>query len=292
MSRAGVLAGRSSADPDAPTTPHAPGRPAPALARPVPPRSAERRAWVAQIMGMPVSVHARGEGARAGEADTAVQDLFATLRRLEEVFSTYRPGSQIRRLQRGDLSLAECDAEVHEVRALCVEAARRTDGAFDAWAAVPGRPGVFDPTGLVKSWAVERAARALDPLDHLGFAVGAGGDLLLRASTGQDTPWLVGIEDPRDPRRVLATVPVHAGGVATSGPAARGLHILDPRTGAPASAVLSATVVGPSLLWADVHATAAVVQGPAALDSDLMPAGTSGLLVLADGTTRRWQNPS
>lgn len=272
MSRAGVLPRPVAA----PATRHAP---------------AERRAWVAQIMGMPVSVHARGEGARGGAADTAVQELFATLRHLEDVFSTYRPGSQIRRLQRGDLGLAECDTEVREVRDLCREALRRTDGAFDAWAAVPGRPGMFDPTGLVKSWAVERAARALDGLGHLGFAVGAGGDLLLRAGEGHTAPWLVGIEDPRDPRRVLATVPVHAGGVATSGTAARGLHILDPRTGAPATEVLSATVIGPSLLWADVHATAAVVHGGAADVTAGMPAGTSGLIVLADGTTRRWQNP-
>lgn len=286
MNRAGLLTARSAVEPDEATTP------SPTTTRPVRPPSAARRAWVAQIMGMPVSVHARGEGARAGETDTAVQELFAVLRRLEEVFSTYRPGSQLRRLQRGDLSLAECDAEVREVRELCREALRRTDGAFDAWAAVPGRPGVFDPTGLVKSWAVERAARALDDLGHLGFAIGAGGDLLLRAGAGRETPWLVGIEDPRDPTRVLATVPVHEGGVATSGVAARGLHILDPRTGEPAGGVLAATVVGPSLLWADVHATAAVVLGHAALDRGLMPAGTSGLLVLADGTTRRWQNPS
>jgi thiamine biosynthesis lipoprotein len=249
----------------------------------------EHRVWVEHVMGMPVSVHARGSGARDPIVAMAVDALFSDLHVLEDVFSTYRPGSQVSRLQRGELRLEESADEVREVRRLCQAARVLTDGAFDAWAAVPGRPGVFDPTGLVKGWAVGRAARRLDVVDHVAFAIGAGGDILVRPGAAGRT-WTVGIEDPRDRGRILARVPVQDGAVATSGTAARGLHIVSPRSGERATDVLSATVIGPSLLWADVYATAAVALGREAVDWVGSLHGTSGMLVLADGVVHRWQN--
>ena len=254
------------------------------------PPTDERRAWVQQVMGMPISVHVRGAGARGPEAAAAVGALMEDLRAADAMFSTYRAESEISRLQRGELTLADADPLVREVHLLCGIARIRTDGWFDAWHAVPGRPGVFDPTGLVKTWAVTRAARHLRELPaEIGFAVGAGGDVLVRAGAGR-AAWRIGVEDPRDRSRVLGSVPVADGGVATSGIAARGTHILDPRTGRGTSAVLSATVVGPSLLWADVFATAAVAQGRRAREWVETLPGTSGLLVLADGAVHRWAN--
>lgn len=248
----------------------------------------DRRAWVEQIMGMPISLHVRGEGAREEAADSAARELFADLRRADALFSTYRDDSEISRLARGELALAGCDPAVREVHRLCEVARERTEGFVDAWA-VPGRPGAFDPTVLVKTWAVARAARRFDALPGLAIAVGAGGDILVRPGAEAE-PWQIGIEDPRDRSRLLATVPVHDGGVATSGVAARGSHIFDPHTGAAASGVLSATVIGPSVMWADVWATAAVARGAAAIDWTSSLHGTSGLLVLDDGTIHRWQN--
>jgi FAD:protein FMN transferase len=247
------------------------------------------RAWVEQVMGMPISVHARGPRAADPRTAQAVERLFADLRDADATFSTYRPDSVVSRLQRGELSLEECDGSVREVERLCRTARERTAGVFDAWAADAARPGVFDPTGLVKGWAVSRAARGLDRLTDVAIAVGAGGDVLV-SSGGTGRRWTVGIEDPRDRRRVLARVPVLDGAVATSGTAARGAHIVDPRTGRPAHGVLSATVVGPSLLWADVFATAAVALGADAVGwVDRLP-GTSGMLVLTHGRVHRWQN--
>jgi thiamine biosynthesis lipoprotein len=252
-------------------------------------RAAGHRVWVEQVMGMPVSVHARGPAAGDARTAGAVADLLADLHDADATFSTYRPTSQVSRLRSGALTLDGCSPEVREVELLCRTARARTAGAFDAWAADPDRPGVFDPTGLVKSWAVARAARRLDDVPGVAFAVGAGGDVLLR-SGGQDRDWVVGIEDPRDRSRVLARVPVRDGAVATSGRAARGDHIVDPRSGRRARGVLSATIVGPSLLWADVFATAAVALGVDALGWIDRLHGTSGLLVLADGRLHRWQN--
>ncbi len=96
--------------------------------------------------------------------------------------------------------------------------------------------------------------------DH-DVLVSAGGDVAVTC-TRTDTPdWKIAIEDPRDRTRTLLTIPLRTGAVATSGTAARGRHIIDPRTGSWAQELLSATVIGPDLLWTDVYATAAFVLG-------------------------------
>ncbi len=261
---------------------------APAPLRSVAAKPARRRVWVEQIMGMPISVHARGPRARDPHAARAARELFADLRASDALFSTYREDSQISRLNRGELTLDDADPAVREVHRLCEAARIRTDGYVNAWA-IPGHPGWFDPTVLVKTWAVARAARHFDTLPDLGLAIGAGGDILLRSGS-EPEPWTIGIEDPSDPTRTLAGVPVFDGGVATSGSAARGAHIFDPHTGQPATEVVSATVIGPSLMWADVWATAAVARGRSAIDWVRTLHGTSGMLVLADQTVHRWSN--
>jgi thiamine biosynthesis lipoprotein len=98
-------------------------------------------------------------------------------------------------------------------------------------------------------------------------------------------PWRVGIEDPADPTRVLAVVPVFTGAVATSGTAHRGEHLVDARTGRPPTGVASVTVVAALLTWADIDATAAYAQGADAARWLETRPGRSGLVVWADGST-------
>jgi thiamine biosynthesis lipoprotein len=245
------------------------------------------RVFVAQIMGLPVSVRVRGPRARAEEVADAVRELFAALRADDERFSTWKPQSPVSRIRRGQLRLEEAGERVREVALLCAEAAERTGGSFSAWRPGPdGRPG-FDPTGLVKGWSVEGAFHTLlERLSRLGrydALVSAGGDVRV-ACTRIDTPdWVVGIEDPRDRRRVLRTISLRQGAIATSGIAARGEHIVDPATGRPPSGLLSATVVGPSLLWADVYATAAFVRGVTAASWVATLPQHGALLVRSDG---------
>jgi thiamine biosynthesis lipoprotein len=93
------------------------------------------------------------------------------------------------------------------------------------------------------------------------------------------------VEDPADPGRVLAVVPVLTGAVATSGTAHRGQHLVDARTGRPPAAVASVTVIAGSLTDADIDATAAYAQGPDAARWLETRPGRSGLVVWADGTT-------
>ncbi|HYJ77671.1 MAG TPA: FAD:protein FMN transferase, partial [Actinomycetes bacterium] len=70
----------------------------------------------------------------------------------------------------------------------------------------------------------------------------------------------------------------------TSGTTHRGAHLVDPVDGAPVTGVLSVTVTGPSLLWADVLATAAFVRGAGALAVVEAVPGYDALVVAADST--------
>ena len=82
------------------------------------------------------------------------------------------------------------------------------------------------------------------------------------------------------------TVPLRRGAVATSGTAARGQHIVDPSTGRSPTSLLSATVIGPDLTWADVYATAAFVKGRQANLWLSTMADHAAVLVDPDGAVR------
>ncbi|MBB2975192.1 thiamine biosynthesis lipoprotein [Microbacterium endophyticum] len=251
-------------------------------------RVAGLHVWVEDLMGMAVSIHVRSDSDTASVAtEKAVASCFADLREIDRMFSTYRDDSDISRMARGELFEADADPRVAEVAQACREAEVETGGLFSAhW------QGWFDPTGFVKGWAVERAARThLEPLlaDEIAVGINAGGDLQLFTAEGREWQWTVGISDPHRQGEVLATFDIRNGAMATSGSAERGAHIIDPHTGlAAARGVASASVVADSLTRADVWATAAVVAG---FDerSWVSKAGTqTGMLVADDGRVTRW----
>jgi FAD:protein FMN transferase len=238
---------------------------------------------VVQVMGMPVSLALRGEHASTTTGERAWLEAVATLRDVDRVFSTYRDDSHVRRLDRGEIEQAECPPEVAEVLAIGELARLQSGGAFDVRRRdVSGRP-VLDPSGVVKGWAVERAARILRGLPDTDFCLSAGGDMVCHVADPDREPWQVGIEDPHDPGRLLARVPVRHGAVATSGAAHRGAHIVDARSGDAATGVAQVTVIGPDLVWADVDATAAYALGPQALSWLVTRPGCAGLVVWDDG---------
>lgn len=229
---------------------------------------------VEHVMGTVFSIDVRDD------VDPAVLDaVVADLHRVDAVFSTYRPHSAVSRLARGEPG--PLDPQVREVLALCDAAHRQTGGWFDARAG-----GRLDPSGVVKGWAVERAGAALTAAGATRWSVNGGGDVQVGAGPEPGRPWRVGVADPARAGALLASLPLEHGGVATSGSAERGAHVLDPRTGRPAAGVRSVTVVGPSLLTADVLATAAVAAGDAAADVLARHPSYAWLLVADDGT--RW----
>jgi thiamine biosynthesis lipoprotein len=240
---------------------------------------------VEHVMGMPISLALRGRHADDAAARAAWAEVLTVLREADRVFSTYRPDSCVSRLARGEIGVEDCPPEVAEVLALGAEAERASGGAFTVRRPGPDGAVVLDPTGVVKGWAVERASAALAELPETDSCLSAGGDMTCRTLDPDGAPWRIGIEDPADPRRIVAVVPVHTGAVATSGAAHRGAHVVDGRTGRPPAAVASVTVVAGSLTWADIDATAAYALGPEAARWLESRPGRSGLVVWDDGTT-------
>jgi thiamine biosynthesis lipoprotein len=191
-----------------------------------------------------------------GSWDEAVAEVVEWLHRVDTVFSTYKPESDISRLRRGELDLGRCDPDVPTVIDLCAVVEAETDGFFTAsW------EGNVDPTGLVKGWAIERASDILRAHGSCNHSVNGGGDIQLAGESAPGEPWRIGISDPLDATRLVSVVGGRDFAVATSGTAERGLHIVDPKSGAAPTVLVAVTVVGRSLTRTDAYATAAFAMG-------------------------------
>jgi FAD:protein FMN transferase len=229
---------------------------------------------VEQIMGMPIVLDLRDD------VDPSVPErVFDWFRQVDATFSTYRSDSEISRLNRGEVALGDAHDDVREVLARCEELRVATRGYFDVRAASPD---VVDPSGLVKGWAVDRAAAILDDAGVQNYAVNAGGDMRLSGRAVPEPDWRIGIEHPLEHDKIAAVLAVGRGAVATSATYARGDHVLDPHTRRPPSGVLSVTITGPELATADAYATAAFAMGEAGPGWTARLDGYEALTILAD----------
>lgn len=200
--------------------------------------------------------------------DPALLDaVFAWFRRVDDLFSTWRADSEISRLGRRELTLANASPEMRSVLALCDRVMEESRGAFDIRVAadprVEPRPGLgpIDPSGLVKGWALERAAGLLLDAGVADFTINAGGDVITRGRPAPGRSWRIGVQHPWSRQRVAAVVAARDLAIATSGRYERGEHIIDPWTARPPTGLMAVTVVGPDLALADGYATAAIVMG-------------------------------
>ena len=146
-----------------------------------------------------------------------------------------------------------------------------------------------DLGGIAKGHALDCAALAMRKAGARGGVIDLGGNVLV---FGKDPGRQVGIVDPHQENRLLASIPLADAAAATSGQYERYLtikgrrygHILDPRTGWPVSPGVSVTVVSDRAILADALATAAVVLGPeAGLALLEKTAGVEGVLAVSDG---------
>ncbi len=235
-----------------------------------------RHLHVEHVMGTAVTIDVRGGPPPPG----AIDEFVRSLHEVDAVFSPYRPESAVCRFGRGELRLADAPADLRWVVEQCEVLRDATGGFFDARAT-----GGFDPSALVKGWAVQRAADRLRVAGVTDFCVTAGGDVATRGEAEPGEPWRVGIRHPRQPAAVAAVVEARHGlAVATSGAYERGEHILVPGTRRPPRGVLSVTVTGPDLGTADAYATAAFAMG---LDGPRWTLGLGAyqaMTILADDT--------
>jgi thiamine biosynthesis lipoprotein len=237
------------------------------------------------VMGTMASLHVHDE-VDAVVLDAAIDLVWTELDRLEAMFSTFRSSSEISRINRGELHLLDASPEVIEVVDACTWLEHVSNGAFRA-----RRPGdmIVDPAGFVKGWATELAAQHLDRAGLRQWYLSVGGDIQTRGTARHGSPWRVGISDPNrdDPLALAAIVEISGDAIATSGTAARGRHLGDGRTGEPAEALASMTVVGPNLTWADAFATSAFVMGTDGIDWVSQFPGYRALAITLDGALLR-----
>ena len=242
------------------------------------------------VMGTVVSFDIRDRGVAPQALDRAVERLHDIDRR----FSPYRPDSEVCRLGRAELALDDASPGLRWIMGLCDELARLSGGYFDARRFRPD--GMPDPTGVVKGWAVEEAAFILVDAGAANFLVNGGGDIVARGSPepGSGRPWKVGIRHPLRGELLATVLEVGDGAVATSGTYERGEHVVDPHSGRPSTGLISLTVTGPSLTYADAYATAAFAMGRngpawiAGLDgSEAFAVTADGLTLATPGLSRR-----
>lgn len=210
----------------------------------------------------------------------ALDDVFAWLRWVDRTFSTYQSDSEVSRLSRDEIDLARCSPELREVLCLGEEIDSRSGGAFQVV-----RGGRLDPSALVKGWSIDRAATILERSGARNFFINAGGDVLARGEAQPGRAWRVGIQHPQRRDRLAAVFEVRDRAVATSGNYERGNHIVDPRSGRPVSGLLSMTVIGPSLGYADAYSTAACVMGRDGATWIARLDGYDAYVVTAEGRT-------
>lgn len=179
------------------------------------------------------------------------------------------------------------------VAGLVAAAPSMDDLVFDGTRVGSHNPDVqIDLGGHAKGVALNQALDRLAALGYGNALVNLGGNLAVSGTRG-DRPWRIGVRHPQGDRLnqngAIASVEVSGRmAVVTSGTYERYRqdgdrrypHIIDPRSGQPATHVVSATVLHPDAARADVAATALVVAGAKAWPKAARSLGVSDVMIV------------
>jgi len=110
----------------------------------------------------------------------------------------------------------------------------------------------LDLGGVVKEYAVDRAATICWEAGIRNGMINLGGDIRIIGPHADGRPWRVGISHPRHKDMVLQTLELYEGGLASSGDYERCItlngvrygHILNPKTGWPVRKIAAVSVLG------------------------------------------------
>ncbi len=229
------------------------------------------------LMGMPVSVEIADPEAKQKDLD----DIFEYFNYIDGTFSTYKEGSEIMKINRGEILPGEYSRDMREIFKLSEETKKQTNGYFD----IKNTKGIFDPSGIVKGWAIHQAARLLQEKGFENFFVDAGGDIQTKGRNAEGALWRVGIQDPFSATpSVIKVLEINDKGVATSGTYIRGQHIYNPHNRVQTfDDIVSLTVIGPNIYEADRFATAAFAMGKSGIDFIESLPGFEGYIIDSNG---------
>lgn len=221
------------------------------------------------------------------------QDAIAEVRRIEVKYSRYRPDSIVSRInaQAGGDAIA-CDEETVALFDYAQALYQASDGLFDITAGILRQAWEFksqrlpaenevqalcqrigwhkveradnklrlplagmeiDFGGFGKEYAADRAASVLQTAGVTHGYVNMGGDIRVLGPKPDGQAWIMGIQDPRQPDKIIASIPLTTGALATSGDyekymevaGQRYCHILNPQTGMPVRQWRSISVLAP-----------------------------------------------
>ena len=210
------------------------------------------------IMGMHVTVEISD-----GNVEKGCGLVFDYLKYIDETFSTYKPNSEISKINRGELVERQYSPDMRKIFKLAEQTKRETHGYFDIY----NPEGYIDPSGIVKGWAIWQASLMLEREGYRHFFIDAGGDVQGRMIDQHSQPWRVGIRNPFNHQEIVKVLHITNQGLATSGTYERGQHIYDPHEpGKNITDIVSLTVIGPNVYEADRFATAAFAMGSAGIN--------------------------
>jgi thiamine biosynthesis lipoprotein len=223
------------------------------------------------MMGMPITV----EVADPAATEALLDEVFAYFGYVDETFSVYKETSEISRINRGEISLMQASADMQAIFALADRTRRQSGGYFDIM-----HDGAYDPSGVVKGWAIARAAALIEQQGFKNFYVDAGGDIQASGQSSRGQSWRVGIRNPFDVNEIVKVLALGDGAVATSGTSIRGQHIYNPYdAGRPITDIVSLTVIGHGICDADRFATAAFAMSRAGIAFIEQLAGFEGYMI-------------
>jgi FAD:protein FMN transferase len=222
------------------------------------------------LMGMPITLEVVDPIVPPDD----LEKVFAYFISVDETFSTYKATSEISKINRGELPTAEYSEDMKAILALSEQTKKDTYGYFDI-----EHDGLYDPSGIVKGWAIQNAADRLKAGGFRNFYIDAGGDISV-AGNKDGKLWRIGIRNPFNRSENVKVLALTDRGIATSGTAIRGQHVYDPyNPNMPLLDIVSITVIGPNIYEADRFATAAFAMGKRGIQFIEKLAGFEGYMI-------------
>jgi thiamine biosynthesis lipoprotein len=139
--------------------------------------------------------------------------------------------------------------------------------------------------GVAKGYAIDKAIEALRRSQIKHALVNAGGDIRVIGGKDENTPWRIGIRDPRNKTQIITAVELYDQAIATSGTYRRAFSdILNPKVGRPAQGVLSSTVIAKTAMDADILATWMFIEAERGLERIGRLGGVKAFIIGDDGS--------
>lgn len=206
------------------------------------------------IMGMPITIEIVDPKCTQDSLDM----VFAYFRKVDDKFSTYKNESEISLINQGKISKENFSPEMKEIFELSEKTKKETRNYFN----ILTPSGTYDPSGIVKGYAIHEAGKLLKKNGFANYCIEAGGDIETSGKNSALEPWTVGIRNPFKNEEIVKVLQIKDKGIATSGDYIRGNHIYNPNNpNEKLDTVASLSVIGPNIYDADRFATAAFAMG-------------------------------